>query len=323
MRYIINPNQYKLITETSILEGKYTEDYIINIASNYKTPDEFKTANQYAYRQARKNEDLWNKATSHMIKRPQVKRSIEDVYAEALKYDYLKDFYTKSENTYRAAKRLGILDDVTKHMKVLEGLAKRVVYAFEFPDNSVYVGLTHDVKKRERQHQDRGSVSEHFRETNLTPNLVIISDDYIDANDAQKMEACTIESYRSNGWNILNKSKAGSLGSCRVFWTKERVRDLTKNLTTWKEFQYGYKGAYDSAYRNEWLNDEEITGHLKRKKKYSRDSIWDTIKQEQFNDYGEFIKYDKNKLYQAAQERGMIDDIKKYFNPNISDQTMQ
>lgn len=323
MRYIINPNQYKLIIETSNLEEKYTEDDIINIASKYDTPEKFKSGNTYVYRTALKNKELYDRATSHMKKRPQVKRSIEDVYEEALKYDYLKDFYTKSENAYRAAKRLGILDDVTKHMKVLEGLAKRVVYAFEFPDNSVYIGLTHDVKKRERQHQDRGSVSEHFKETNLTPNLVIISDDYIDANDAQKMEACTIELYRSNGWNILNKSKAGSLGSCRVFWTKERVRDLTKNLTTWKEFQYGYKGAYDSAYRNEWLNDEEITGHLKRKKKYSRDSIWDTIKQEQFNDYGEFIKYDKNKLYQAAQERGMIDDIKKYFNPNISDQTMQ
>jgi hypothetical protein len=204
--------------------------------------------------------------------------------------------------------------------------------------------------------------------------VTIISDDYIDANDAQKMEACTIESYRSNGWKILNKAKAGSLGTCRLFWTKERVKELTKKLSTWKEFSK-HKGAFDSAYRNGWLDDQDITGHLlkvrkeydeqsiwntikqinsyeefisydnnrlyqaakardmlddiaeyygyKMKKKYDEHIIWDIIKQEQFNNYGEFRNYDNKRLYGAARERNMIDDIKKYFNPNISDQTMQ
>jgi len=374
MRYIINPNQYKLIIETSNLQEKYTEDDIINIASKYDTPEKFKSGNTYVYRTALKNKELYDRATKHMKKRPQRKWTIEDLYAEALKYDYLKDFYTKSASAYVKARKLKILDDVTKHMKVFEGLAKRVVYAFEFPDNSVYVGLTHDVEKRERQHQDRGSVSEHMKETNLLPELILISDDYIDANDAQKMEACTIESYRSNGWKILNKAKAGSLGTCRLFWTKERVKELTKKLSTWKEFSK-HKGAFDSAYRNGWLDDQDITGHLlkvrkeydeqsiwntikqinsyeefisydnnrlyqaakardmlddiaeyygyKMKKKYDEHIIWDIIKQEQFNNYGEFRNYDNKRLYGAARERNMIDDIKKYFNPNISDQTMQ
>jgi predicted GIY-YIG superfamily endonuclease len=306
MRYIINPNQYKLI-----IEQKYNEEEIMNIASKYSTPTEFRKKDQYIARQAFKNKELWDRVTKHMKKRPQVKRTEEDLYAEALKYDNLKDFYTKSASAYMKARKLGILDKITKHMKILSGLSKRVVYAFEFPDNSVYIGLTHDVSKREKQHQIEGSVSKHIKETNLLPELILISDDYIDANDAQKMEACTIESYRSNGWKILNRAKAGSLGTCRVFWTKERVKELTKKLSTWKEFSE-HKGAFDSAYRNGWIDDQEITGHLlKVRKEYDEESIWNIIKQ--INSYGEFRVYDNNRLYQAAKARNMLDNIAEYY----------
>lgn len=322
MRYILTERQVKILKEdlnlidsSNVIVEAYTEDEIIRIAKQYKTPTEFRKKSQYIAKLAYKDKDIWDRVTQHMQKRTHVKRSEEDVYAEALKYDYLKDFINNSQDAYRKAIRLGILDKVSKHMKVLEGLSKRVVYAYEFPDNSVYVGLTHNVTDREKQHKERGSVSEHLKETNLVPTLKIISDDYIDPSDAQKMEACTVEEYRQNGWVILNKAKTGSLGACKVFWTRDRVKNLTRNLTHWKEFEK-HGGAYDAAYRNGWLNDGDITGHLIRKKTYTEEGIMNMLSQ--FNSYNEFRQYDNKKLYQAAKERGLLPKIKQWYETNTT-----
>ena len=67
---------------------------------------------------------------------------------------------------------------------------RRLIYAFEFSDNSCYVGLTGDIKRRKNQHlkvDEDSSVFIHMMKTQIYPKL-IIKTDYIDVEDAIKME---------------------------------------------------------------------------------------------------------------------------------------
>ena len=47
---------------------------------------------------------------------------------------------------------------------------------------------------------------------------------YTDKELAKTLEKFYIENYRSKGWNILNRAKAGSLGGKYVFWTYEKCK---------------------------------------------------------------------------------------------------
>lgn len=318
----LNENILRIKGLMRINERTYSDEELISFAKNYSTPSEFYAKKRKAAEQSReKGDEFWNMVTSHMKKQPQKYfcENPDKIYEDALQYDYLPEF-NKNSALRKAAKNCGIFDEVTKHMMKLGSMTKRLVYAFEFPDNSVYVGLTYNMDRREKQHEDRGSVSEHFAKTKEKPTLKIISTDYIDASDAQKMEDCTIELYKTNGWKILNKAKAGSLGACRVVWSKDSVRNLTKTLSTYKEFQ-SYKGAYDAAQRNGWLKDETIVGHLQRKADYGKKGDIERIRKVfddaiQYDSFYNFHYKEKGKvrpIYTAAKEEKLLDDIKKYY----------
>jgi predicted GIY-YIG superfamily endonuclease len=313
---------YRIRKMMGLNERVYTDDELIAIAKKSKTPKEFRYKNRKAADQAyQKGLEFWNMVTSHMKKQPQKYfcENPEKIYEDALNYDYIPEF-NKNSTLRKAAIKCGIFDEVTKHMKKLGSLTKRLVYAFEFPDNSVYVGLTHNMDKREKQHEDRGSVSEHFAKTKEKPTLKIISDEYIDAFDAQKMEECTVELYKNNGWKILNKSKTGSLGACKVTWSKDAVRNLAKTLSTYKQFQL-HSGAYGAAQRNGWLKDTSIVGHLQRKAEYGskgdleriRRIFNDAIQYESFYDFHYKEKGKVRPIYTTAKEDKLLDDIKKYY----------
>jgi predicted GIY-YIG superfamily endonuclease len=93
----------------------------------------------------------------------------------------------------------------------------RIIYCYEFEDNSAYIGLTCDLHDRHRKRfkdesHKNDSVRVHHESTGFSYQLKTLTDPLPPAK-AQKMEEKFIKTYRKNGWKILNKAPAGSLGA--------------------------------------------------------------------------------------------------------------
>lgn len=124
-------------------------------------------------------------------------------------------------------------------------LFKRLVYVYEFSDNHVYVGLTCDKYDRQLRHTMYGSVYDHIIKTGLTPIFKIVSDNYIEVIEAQRLEANTVILYKNNNWNILNKVKTGGLGFCKISRTDEEIKNVCQKYTVMKDFRNCEPSLYD------------------------------------------------------------------------------
>lgn len=189
----------------------------------------------------------------------------ERCYRESLKYKTKQDFKLKAAGAYTAARRNNWLEEIWANFKPIGNLYKRCIYVYEFPDKSVYVGLTYSLNSRDKRHvrnhkNNKSLVFKHIKKTKLKPLLKKITD-YVDVVEASKLEGEIIESYKNKGWDILNKKKAGSLGGNVFIWTKSNCINIAKKCKSRNEFLKKYHGAYCSAKKYGWLN--EIYKYLK------------------------------------------------------------
>lgn len=142
----------------------------------------------------------------------------------ALKYNCRSDFQKNDYNVYRISYDQKWLDEICSHMIKIGNIYKRLVYVFEFTDNSAYVGLTCDSNRRINEHlTSKTSVYKHIKETGLYPNYKELTD-YIDSIEASELEKYYVNFYKKNGFNILNKSEAGGLGGGKIKWSYETCK---------------------------------------------------------------------------------------------------
>jgi hypothetical protein len=180
-----------------------------------------------------------------------IKYTYDEVRDIALKYKTKKDFHDNDSSAYQFASRNNFLDDITKHMKPLGNIAKRLIYVYEFPDNSIYVGLTFSEDERHTAHitNPKSSVYQYAKKTGYIPTMKIITDELLDAEVASEMEKCKIEEYRLKGWNILNRAKGGNLGGCYRVWTDDKILQIAHQYKTMNEFKKNSPKAYGAANR--------------------------------------------------------------------------
>lgn len=156
-------------------------------------------------------------------------------------------------------------------MEVLGHKYLRAIYAFEFKDKSVYVGLTSNYSRRKRNHlsstksilrkiRDLGDNSYKFRRFNIWYPIDVVGE----------VDARLIEKYRRSGWQILNKAKPGGLGSSDKYWTKGKLVYEAKKYKTIKEFRMKGKGAYGAAIELGII--ELVCSHMKPLK--AKDGHW-------------------------------------------------
>jgi hypothetical protein len=288
----------------------WTDDEIRQEASKYNSVSDFRKYAKNAM-DAAVNHGIYDEVSSHM-NRAYTDWTKDMVWKEALKYKTRSEFMNGNYAAYQQAHVKGWVDDVTSHMTRVGNLYKRLVYVYEFPDNSVYVGLTFNKDDRDRRHKtkEKSAVYQHIKKTGLQPTMKLISDEYIDAEDARNLESCTIEQYRENGWFILNKAKAGGLGGfCAKKWTKDEVHNLALQYSSPTRFKSKHSSAFNAAERNGWLSD--ITKHMTKKKtKWTRDLLLQ--KMSQFISPTEFRKNDSDS-HQAAFRILGNDFIKDYY----------
>jgi len=139
--------------------------------------------------------------------------------------------------------------------------SNKLIYAYEFTDHAVYVGLTYNISDRQnhRDQDQEDSVTKYKEKTGLNPVRRLLTD-YISVEQAIKGEADYIKKYQDNGWRVLNKSKAGSIGGNVVKWTKEELLKEGHKYSSRVEFQKNNGSAYNAARKKGWL--KEICSHM-------------------------------------------------------------
>jgi predicted GIY-YIG superfamily endonuclease len=231
---------------------------------NYSSRREFYKKSGSAYTAARKNKWL-NEISKHMNtkrRKPAGYWTLERCQKEALLYKTRIDFSKQSSASYSAAHKKGFIDEICAHMQVMGDRYRRAIYAFEFDDNSVYVGLTFNYQKRYFDHLRTGPVS---RKLKYYSAKFIQFNIWYDSKTAQIKEKEKIQYYRKRSWQILNKQKPGGLGGIEIIWTIENCRKEAKKYKSKSELQNNAIGCYSSALKKGWLDN--ICSHMKELKK--------------------------------------------------------
>lgn len=287
--------------------GYWTKEHCADEAKKYRNRSSFSKGSNGAYTAALKHGWL-DDICSHMeIRWKKQWTSKKRCAEEAKKYSNRTNFQKRSPGAWNAASKSGWLDEICSHMETYGNLFKRCIYAFEFPDSSVYVGLTDNIQRRKRQHlnSSNSAVHKHIQETTFTPICVILHE-YTDKELAKTLERFYIENYRSKGWNILNRAKAGSLGGKYVFWTYEKCKSHALQCSTRSEFITKYPGAYASAIKNKWFDD--ICQHMDIKFEIKNNPETIRLEALKYKTRQEF-RNGSNSAYEYARKHHLLDAI--------------
>lgn len=297
--------------------GKYSDDELRDIAKKYKSKTEWRKndSGSYAVVHKRKNKTFMDDITSHMV-RPKLDRAYTDEQLRdiASKYKTKKDWRKNEEGAYVVAWKRGteFLNDITSHMKPLGSRHKRLIYAAEFPDKSVYVGLTYDESRRKKQHLDdivnqaknrKSAVYQYYQETGIKPEFKILTG-LLDLDESQKQEENFLKKYQNDGWKILNRVKTGGLGGSYQIYTDDVLRNIAKKYKTKEDWKDNEPVSQNVARkRPEFYKD--ITSHMVRppseKLKYTDDVLRDIAKKyETIKDWND----NDNSSLTIARKRG-------------------
>jgi len=306
--------------------GYWSFERLKETAAQYSSRSEFERENSAGYQTCRKV-GLLNICCSHMeyLQRPNGYWNLERLKEAAAPYSSRKEFKKNSSAAYNACVRAGLIEVCCSHMKRGYGLAKRGIYIFEFEDKVCYVGLTYNFDKRYIEHtQEKGVVFNYIQQhENVVFKFKKLSE-YIDPEEAAKLEAKTIEKYKLEGWLCLNKQKAGNLGGARRGeWDKESCRIEAQKYTTRSQFRREAGGVYRAAFKNGWYT--EITSHMP--KFIPSRPKWDTLEKVQVaalkcKSRSEFKRKNRG-AYASARRNKWFTEVTSHMSERASWDTLE
>jgi predicted GIY-YIG superfamily endonuclease len=235
--------------------GYWTFERIEKVAKKFESETEFRKQERnlhtYAYRKGwisrlEKHFSLEKKKENNYWDFDKILEASEECKTK-------KEFRDKYPSAHQAAWKLGIFNEVTKDMSLIVGNRYiRLLYVFEFPDKSAYIGLTYNYDKRYDFHMRFHK--EIISKTNKMGHDFIMYNEQLLAEKAAEEEIKLIEKYRKKGWNILNHHKGGGLGGGHEKWTFEEVEKEAKKYKTIKNFKKNAPKACNAAYRKGWMD---------------------------------------------------------------------
>jgi len=280
------PGFYEDITSHMIVLNKHlTNDELRNIAKKYETKVEWRkndlTTYNQAYRRDKKNPGFWEDIASGMETRQQKKYLTDNELRNiAKKYRTKSEWNTNDRNSYvqaynRDKKIPGFWKDITSHMEIINA-SKKHIYAYEFYDKennpiAVYVGLTCDMTRRNKEHQtgycsfgeEETQVFKFIKENpKLKYEIKLLEPNQYKGKEAEQKEIEWEEKYRHNGWRTLNIAKPGSLGGLYKL-TNDELRNIALNYETRGEWRKNDLTTYRMGLRRGKDFYEDITSHMK------------------------------------------------------------
>lgn len=170
----------------------------------------------------------------------------------------------KNSRAYLLARENGWLDDYDWFERKKNPYTDKIdnVYAYFFNDfKAVYIGRSIEIKKRKWRHNtdEKSTVFKFAKENGIAVPDMVILESNLSLDKGLELEDYYVKKYKEDGWNVLNKSKtgkgSGSLGGSAKRWNRHSVYQEALKYKTYSDFQKGSVGAYESAWRNGWLDD--------------------------------------------------------------------
>ena len=307
----------------------FSHDNCLEISKQYKTVREFMKSNSTCYKKCiRKrwiDECVWlvDDRIVPIFSNPAI--DYDYCYELAKHYGSKTEFSNEHRNIYEKAKKNGWVDDYT-WFKGLNRLKDKnfCVYSYEsYVHKMAYVGLTNDIKRRHRQHENKvpkkdyyDRVKEYFISVGESLPMYKMLESGLTADEAQFYENFWVKQYENNGWSLLNKAKTGkgtsSLGAFVNKWTHDVCVDIAKKYTTIKDFSSKDNNAYQACCRNGWLT--ELTWLKNQSRRYGIkvaevDDAGDIVKV--FNSFVEVKKtygFDRKKIKNMIQTKKMLEN---------------
>jgi len=274
----------------------------------YNTLYNFRVNNSGAINSIYKNKWVHLLKTLKKQRKPNNFWTYNNCKKEALKYKNRNEFCKKSNGAYNSSRKHKWLDDICQHMVIKNNNRKRCIYSYEFPDNHVYVGLTYNIEKRhnDRKNDKKDQVTKYMIKSRLYPIRKQLTD-YIDVNDAIKLEGYCVDKYKNDKWIILNKSKTGAIGS-ELLWTYDKCQIEALKYKNKTDYKNGSSGSYSSAYINKWIDN--VCQHMVTKHKPK--NYWNynkcQIEALKYKTKTEFLKK-SNGAYEASRKHKWLNDI--------------
>lgn len=277
----------------------WTQKTLKEEALKYSTRKEFETSNRGAYHSAWE-QNLLDKVCLHMDTKIWTKARICEV---AYKYTKLKDFRLEQESAYSAARTKGYFEDCCAHLSRSTNRSTRLIYACEFPDNHVYIGLTWNIKDREQRRNQDDGLLKHKLKSGLDYTVKQLTSLMLE-KEASIAESEFLTKYKDNGWIILNKATTGGLGR-NSYWTLEKIHKESLKYSTKIEFIKGNSKAYGAARHNDVV--DIVCSHMNPlKTKWTKESCH--LEALKYSNRREF--YDSNRsAYDYALRHSIIPEV--------------
>jgi len=294
--------------------GYWTYEKCKEESLKYKTITDLQKGNISCYNICYKNKWI-NELCNHMVspQKPRNYWTYEKCKEESLKYDNRKDFKNKSKGCYSACYKNNWLDELCKHMIIKGNTHRKCIYSYEFEDNHVYVGLTYNLEKRHssRLKSNTDQVTKHMNETNLNPIRKQLTD-YINVNEAIKMEEYYVNKYKDDGWNILNKMKTGGIGGGNKIWTYEKCKEELLKYKNKKQLRINNPSVYTIIKNNKWV--DILCSHMITIRKPNGYWTYEKCKEEALKyDNRKDFKENSSSAYNTSLKNNWLNDICKHM----------
>lgn len=244
---------------------------------------------------------------------PKFKYSYEDLKNIASKYQTVPEFRKNDYPAYQAAYYRGILGELIKDLERGGNKFKKIIYVYEFPDKTAYVGLTYNIKQRNADHLTNpySQVFKYQQETRQKPELKTLST-FVPWDEASRLETEFEQKYRKDGWKLLNVAKTGGLGGAFQI-TDDFIKSEASKYNLLRDFRELSNSAYRAAYKRGKDFFEEVTQHMSRDKYSFSDEELEVLAG-MFNTKSEFEHTERNAYKQAiARGRDFWDRITSHM----------
>ncbi len=176
----------------------------------------------------------------------------EEVLNTRKKYSTLQDFRINEPGLYSYANRNNIKLD----LEHVGNKYNRCIYCYKFNINNekyIYVGLTHDIFERDKQHKksENSSVLRFSKVNNVEIPQIEQLTDYLPKDEASKKEGELLTYFCNNGYKKINKATCGGLGGGRLVYipSEEEIREKTKKYKTITDFRKNEHNIYYQTMR--------------------------------------------------------------------------
>lgn len=250
-------------------KGFWTKEKCKEVALKYNSRKYFKLGAQGAYLFCKRNNYL-DELTPHMSRlvKPKGYWTKEKCKEVAKLCNSRSEFSKKFSTAYKISTNNNWLDEICSHMIIFGNLKKRLIYLFEFSDKSIYIGLTCDINRRQKEHlydkKLNSIVYRYKEETGFDLELKLLTD-YLELDKAVELEKYYIDFYKKSGYKLLNTKKGGEVGQVdKIIWNYEMCKKESLKYRNKSEFHDKRNSAYKTSLLNGWINDfyEKISKKL-------------------------------------------------------------